>query len=70
MALLVQVQQFNRMSIMIMLFNRNDENQSSESYEPNESNEEESKSGQKLVGHIREAPESQYLCDENQIVDK
>ena len=53
-----------------MLFNRNDENQSSESYEPNESNEEESKSGQKLVGHIREFPESQYLCDENQIVDK
>ena len=53
-----------------MLFNRNNENQSSESYEPNESNEEESKSGQKLVDHIREAPESQYLCDENQIVDK
>ena len=50
-----------------MLFNRNDENQSNE---PNESNVEESKSRQKLVNHIREAPENQYLWDENQAVDK
>ena len=51
----------------MMLFNRNDVNQSCEQNEPNE---EESKSGQKLVNHIREAPENQYLCDENQAVDK